>query len=39
VRSRASIPDDSQTVERQIVDWFGLVKPVSEKAAFVLIEE
>jgi hypothetical protein len=39
VRRRASIPDDLQTVEKQIVDWFGPVKPVEKKAAFVIQEE
>jgi len=39
VRSRASVPDDLQTVDKQIVDWFGPVKPVREKAAYVLMEE
>jgi hypothetical protein len=39
VRRRASVPGDLQTVEKQIIDWFGPVKPVSEKVPFVLIEE
>jgi hypothetical protein len=39
VRKRASIPGDLQTVEKHIVDWFGPVKAVSEKAAFVMQEE
>jgi hypothetical protein len=42
VRNRASVHGDLQTVEKQIIDWFGPfgpVKLVSEKVPFVLIEE
>ena len=39
VRSRASIPSDLQIVEKRLLDWLGPVKPVEEKAMFVMQED